>query len=94
MCKTYPCGSRSMFHDSLWMARRRTKKKAEKKEEENSLSKDEGRASRAEGRGREGGRRRGKVTLHSIKQGNTIKIVRAARGRDAWRDANPVFHSS
>lgn len=33
----------------------------------------------------------GRVTLRSIEQGNTIKIVRSP---EAWRDANPVFHSS
>lgn len=67
------------------MAHKENSGEKKKKEEKPDISKDEGQA-----RIRQGGEG-GRVTLRSIEQGNTIKVVRSP---EAWRDANPVFHSS
>lgn len=92
-CKTYPrnASRRRVPYNTLSMAHKENSGK-KKKEEKPDISKNEGQARirQGRGRGREGGGE-GRVTLRSIEQGNTIKVVRSP---EAWRDANPVFHSS
>lgn len=72
------------------LSRWRTKKTAGKKERGKTRYIKERRTSKNSARERKR-RRGGRVTLRSIEQGNTIKVVRSP---EAWRDANPVFHSS
>lgn len=81
-CRTYPLNAfatpqRAFYNSTLSLsgaAERSTKKKAKREREKkrkrkNPISKDEG-SRRAKGRGQG-------VTLRSIEQGNTIKVVRA-----------------
>lgn len=63
------------FHSSLWMGAEAHKEKGEEKKEEEKLA-IKGRGTPEKREAEKGGR----VTLRSIEQGNTIKVVRAAGG--------------
>lgn len=92
-CKTYPCGREACFTilPGENGAEAHKEKGGKKKEEEKPAIK--GRMASEERGGVRGEGGRVYVTFDRARKHN-IKVVRAARGRDAWRDANPVFHSS